>query len=108
MSEPTPSRHSGHVESPPPAEGTTAAYPPGPQYANPPSRGTSGFAIASLVLGLLGGAILAVVFGHVALNEIKTTGKDGRGLAIAGLVLGYIETAFWLVVILLVVIFAAA
>lgn len=59
-----------------------------------PTR-TSGLAIASLVLSILGcgiGSILGVIFGHQALSEIEA-GKgevDGRGMAIAGLVLGYL------------------
>jgi Domain of unknown function (DUF4190) len=57
------------------------------------------------VLGIIGGAIFAVIFGHLALNDIKATGKDGKGMAIAGLVLGYIETAFW---VLIIIIFIAA
>ncbi|OYX48580.1 MAG: hypothetical protein B7Y93_09725 [Micrococcales bacterium 32-70-13] len=32
----------------------------------------------------------AVITGHIALNQIKQTGEGGRGLAIAGLVLGYL------------------
>ena len=57
---------------------------------------TSGLAIASMVLGILWvffiGSILAVIFGHVALSQIKKSGGSvrGRGMAIAGLVLGYI------------------
>jgi hypothetical protein len=63
----------------------------------PPSK-TSGLSIASLVLGILGitcilpliGALLAVVFGIIALNQISKSGGSirGRGQAIAGLVLG--------------------
>lgn len=67
---------------------------------------TSGLAIASFVLGLLGlcgiGSLLAVIFGHCALSEIDKSGGavTGRGLAVAGLVLGYVFgaiTAIWLV-----------
>jgi type IV pilus assembly protein PilA len=56
---------------------------------------TSGKAIASLVCGLFIFAfpfsILAVIFGHLSLSEIrKSAGRlKGQGLAIAGLVLGY-------------------
>lgn len=81
--------------------------PGAPQYYAP-QRPTSGLAITALVLGIVGGAILAVIFGHVALNDIKRTGKEGKGMAIAGLVLGYIETAFWVLIIGLFVIGAAA
>jgi hypothetical protein len=56
----------------------------------------NGFAIASLVLGILWiwwiGSILAIIFGFVALNQIKNSNgqQTGRGMAIAGLVLGFI------------------
>ena len=66
-----------------------------------PTGGTNGFAIASLVCGIaslcagLVTAILAVVFGHVALAQISRSGghEQGRGLAIAGLVIGYVFIA---------------
>ena len=54
---------------------------------------TSGFAIASLVLGILGGAVLAIIFGFVALSQIKKRGQRGRGLAIAGVILGFVWSA---------------
>lgn len=50
-------------------------------------KSTNGFAIASLILGLLGGIPLALVFGFVALSQIKARGQGGRGLAIAGIAL---------------------
>jgi hypothetical protein len=37
--------------------------------------------------------VLAVVFGHVALANIREHGQSGRGMAIAGLVLGYVGMA---------------
>ncbi len=57
---------------------------------------TSGLAIASMVLGIVWllwlGSILAVIFGHVALSQIKRSAGalTGRGMAIAGLILGYL------------------
>jgi hypothetical protein len=67
---------------------------------------TNGFAIASLVIGALWmwwiGSVLAVVFGHVALNQIERTGQSGRGMAIAGLVLGYLGVATMLFAMLVV------
>jgi Domain of unknown function (DUF4190) len=66
-------------------------------------------AIAGFILGLLGiigiSAILGIVFGSVALGRIRRTGQSGRGLAIAGIVLGSCWLAFW---VILVVIGAAA
>jgi hypothetical protein len=73
-----------------------AAAPVGYGYAGPlpAAQGTNGLAVASLVLGIVWiywlGSVLAVVFGHVALSQVRRTGQGGRGLAIAGLVLGYI------------------
>jgi hypothetical protein len=54
------------------------------------------FAVTSLVGGVLGftfiGPIVAVVFGHLALKQIGEGDRQrGRGLAIAGLVLGYVS-----------------
>jgi peptidyl-prolyl cis-trans isomerase B (cyclophilin B) len=58
----------------------------------PPAR-TDGLAVAALVLGVCGFGLLPVVFGHVALRRIRRTGDQGAGLAIAGLVLGYLALA---------------
>lgn len=64
---------------------------------------TSGLAIASLILGIVGvvclgpfGGIPAVICGHIALSNIrKSDGTEGgRGMAIAGLVTGYIGIAY--------------
>jgi len=67
---------------------------------------TNGLAIASMVVGLFWiwwiGSVLAVVFGHVALKQIARTGQSGRGLAIAGLVLGYIGLATLVVTLMAV------
>jgi uncharacterized membrane protein len=56
---------------------------------------TSGKAIVSLVTGLIGVfpiCVVAIIYGHLALSEIKkSAGRlSGRGMAIAGLVLGYL------------------
>jgi hypothetical protein len=68
---------------------------------------TNGLARASLVCGLapfIFGppvAIPAIVFGHVARRQIKRTGEQGAGLALAGLLLG------WAMVILVIVLIIA-
>jgi uncharacterized membrane protein YqjE len=62
--------------------------------------------VASLVLGIAWfwpvSSILAVIFGHLALGQIeRSDGRQcGRGLAIAGLALGYIALTLMLVVVL--------
>jgi hypothetical protein len=58
---------------------------------------TNGMAVASTVLGIVWvywiGSILALVFGYVALGQIRQRGQQGRGMAIAGIVLGWIGVA---------------
>ena len=64
-------------------------YPPYP-YPYPAPR-TNALAIASLVCAFLF-APLGIVFGHLSLSQIRRSGEDGRGLALAGLVIGYVVT----------------
>lgn len=67
-------------------------------------RSTSGLAIASMVLGILWlywvGSILAVIFGHVAIAQCnRDPNLGGKGMAIAGVVLGWLGVAFLLLTI---------
>ena len=55
-------------------------------------------AIASLVCAFLF-APLGIVFGHLSLSQIRRSGEDGRSLAIAGLVIGYVVTIATIVAI---------
>ncbi|NVN50069.1 peptidylprolyl isomerase [Mycolicibacterium hippocampi] len=75
-------------------------YPPG----YPPPRTTNSLAIASLVCAFLF-APLGVLFGHMSLSQIKRSGEDGRGLAIAGLVIGYLVIVFTVVVVVVSAVF---
>jgi Domain of unknown function (DUF4190)/Domain of unknown function (DUF1707) len=65
-----------------------------PQFVRSVSR-TNGFAIASLVFACLWmawmGSLAAVVSGHVALSQIRARGQAGKGLAVAGLTIGYLQ-----------------
>ncbi len=75
---------------------------------------TSGSAVASLIFGILAwvflpliGAIVAVILGHIARGEIRRAPRgaiEGDGLAIAGLVLGYVQLAFCVLVLLVIVV----
>ena len=68
------------------------------QYAAPASNArTNGMAIASLVLSLVCCNILGIIFGHIALSQISRTGEAGRGLAVAGLVIGYASLAIGII-----------
>ena len=78
-------------------------YTPQP-HPYPVARPTSGLAVAALVLGIVWvwgiGSILAVIFGHIALAETRDGRKGGQGLAIAGLVLGWIGVAALLIMLI--------
>lgn len=84
---------------PPSAARGDQSHPNTGQYV--PVR-TSGYAIASLVLGLTWlcgiGSILAILFGGVGVTEIDSSNGHitGRGMAVAGIILGIIGTAFTL------------
>ena len=64
-------------------------FPPAVPRTNP-------MAIASLACGIgqaffwVVGGVCAIVFGHVARRQIRETGEAGDGMALAGLILGYI------------------
>lgn len=84
---------------------------PAPQVAWPPvpatPQKTNDLAIASVVCGGLGfmtgiTAIPAIITGHMALSKIRQTGEDGRGLAVAGLAMGYTIVAGGLMMVLFV------
>ena len=75
------------------------SQPPGYEPQTPmPKKETPGIAIASLICGILSwvcagplAAIPAAITGHMALGRIKRSAGAlaGRGMAIAGLILGY-------------------
>ena len=72
----------------------------GEDNLKPASAQTSGLAIASLVFSLIGplGCIPAIVCGHIALRKIrKEAGVQGRGLALAGLIIGYVVLGLFIV-----------
>jgi hypothetical protein len=77
-----------------------------PQVA--PLPPTSGLAVGSLVCGIaefftLGlAAIPAVILGHMARAQIRQTGERGDGMAVAGLVLGYLAIAGWAFIMLVI------
>ncbi|WNG95050.1 peptidylprolyl isomerase [Mycobacterium sp. ITM-2016-00318] len=85
------------------------AYPPPPYdpYGYPRPRPTNGMAIASLICAFVF-APLGIIFGHVSLSQIKRTGEEGHGLAIAGLIISYLITIGTIVVLAAAVLFTIA
>jgi hypothetical protein len=72
---------------------------PPPASGWAPPRRTNVLAIISLVAGCgqlffwFVGAIAAIVTGHIARHQIRRTGEQGSGMALAGLILGYVGLA---------------
>jgi|tagenome__1003787_1003787.scaffolds.fasta_scaffold20432445_2 hypothetical protein len=66
---------------------------------------TEGLAIASLITALIGIPIAPIILGHMARARIRESGgtKDGDGLAIAGLVIGYLLLALFVIIVLVAV-----
>ena len=100
---------------PPGAYPPPGPYPPPVGYGPPPSAyayaaptSTSGKAIGALVTSLAGvplcfcvvPSIVGIVLGIVAMNDIKKTGQQGRGMALAAVIVGGVSLAltvvFWL------------
>ena len=102
------------VIAPPPAATPPApapTLPPGPSTVPPvvymqPASKTNGMAIAALVLGIVWmygiGSILALIFGYQAKGQIDASAgrETGRGMAVAGIVLGWIGVGVLVLTIL--------
>lgn len=83
--------------------------------SQPPAvyRSTNALAVVSLVFGIAAwcvlpmlGAVIAIVCGHLARTEIRRAPAghvEGDGMAVAGLVLGYVQLAFGLLALLMVI-----
>jgi len=69
---------------------------------------TNGLAIAALVTGIIGASVLAIIFGHISMNQIKNRNEGGKGMAIAGLVLGYVFLGIQIIWIFVLIAAAAA
>ena len=62
---------------------------------------TNTLAIVSLVSSLIGifiipllGSLAGIITGHISLGQVKKTGEQGRGLALAGTIIGYVGLGF--------------
>ena len=92
---------------PPPALPPPPPLPSAPIGA--PRRHTNGMAIASLccsAASFLTGVtwVLGIIFGHIALGQInRDPEQTGRGLAIAGLAIGYFTLTLFVLGVFLMV-----
>jgi type II secretory pathway pseudopilin PulG len=104
-STPNPAATSAWLNVPPaPAQNPGQYPPPGQPYQQYQPPKTDGGAIASMVLGIASfvlclsflSGIPAVIVGHISRSKIKKSGGrlKGDGIALAGLILGYISFLF--------------
>jgi hypothetical protein len=90
--------------------GSAAAAPWGvAASATPSAPKTNSMAVASLVTAILFIPIVPIVLGHVSKREIERSqgAQDGRGLAIAGIVMGWITLGLLILAIIGGVLFFA-
>lgn len=97
---------------PPPPPTTYGAYPAHPGYAPPPTGPKNGLGIASLVIAIIallsvfGGIVLgvvAVILGFLGWGRAKRGEANNGGIAVAGIVLGFLSIIEAIVVIWLAV-----
>jgi hypothetical protein len=76
-------------------------YPPAPYQQSPygpayaPVQPTNGLAIASMIVAILGFGPIGAIMGHIARRQIRERGEQGDGFALAGIIVGWVTTAFW-------------
>ncbi len=91
-------------------------YPAYPVYAPvAPSRSTNGMSIASLVVSLAGLVLLfcygaggalglvGAILGHVSRSQIRKRDEEGKGLALAGIIVGWITVGISLIIVGLII-----
>lgn len=97
------------VPAPAPQQYPQPYQPVVPRTFLPPPPQTNSSATAALICGILTPlygitAIPAVILGHKARAEIRRTGEKGDGLAVAGLVLGWLAIGFGVLLVLAVIV----
>lgn len=73
----------------------------------PAPRSINSLAIVSLVAGIAGyviphpfvAGLVAIVTGHMARRQIRQTGESGGGLALAGMILGYVHLVLSILIV---------
>jgi hypothetical protein len=105
---------SDNQPTPPPAYAPPAAPAYGSAPAAPAAYSAEGYGVPSAgekynvlaIISLVSAffvSLAAVICGHIALSQIKKTGEKGRGLAIAGLVLGYLGLVSGLIIFIVLI-----
>lgn len=73
---------------------------------NPQQIKTNTMAILSLVFAFVLPP-LGAIFGHVSMGQIRRMGEEGRGLALGGIIVGWVFTALWTLYFVFIIVFIA-
>lgn len=93
----------GQQAYPPPGYGYTP--PTYPTYVSPPANPpTNGLAIASMIVSLVGFGPVGAIMGHIARKQIRESGEQGDGFALAGIIVGWVVTGIWVLACCLAVV----
>ena len=83
---------------------TATPYGSANPYAPAPQQKTNTLAIVSLVASISAfiilpfiGSIVGIITGHMSLGQIKRTGEAGRGLGLAGTIVGWVGLALTII-----------
>ncbi len=74
--------------------------PAAPVYAVAPKTNT--LAIVGFILSFFV-TIAGIIVSAIALRQIKQTGEGGRGLALAGLIIGIAATVIWIIYLIVLI-----
>jgi len=74
--------------------------PAAPVYAPAPKTNT--LAIVGFILSFFV-TVAGIIVSAIALRQIKQTGEGGRGLALAGLIIGIVATVFYIIYFIVII-----
>ncbi|WP_223690563.1 DUF4190 domain-containing protein [Leifsonia poae] len=72
---------------------------PAPQYQPAPARYNT-MSIVAFILAFFV-SIVGIILGFIGLSQIKKTGEQGRGLAIAAIIIGFVEVVLTIIIVIL-------
>ncbi|MDF2554259.1 MAG: hypothetical protein K0R60_154, partial [Microbacterium sp.] len=94
-----------------PSYGTQQGYGAAPYTPYPSAPKTNTMAIVSLIASIVGfvflpfiGSLAGVITGHIALRQLKTSGENGRGMALAGTIVGWVGLALSVIITVIIII----
>lgn len=68
-------------------------------YGYPPAPGTNVLAIITIIAAFVM-PIAGIITGHIAMKQLQTTGEQGAGMAKAGLILSYVFTGLYVLLVI--------